>query len=295
MSTPTPAIPLQQLSDALADIVDRAAPSVVAVHSTRSRSSGFVWRPGLIVTADEALDDEGDIAVVLPGGEVAAAKLVGRDPTTDLALLRVDRTNPPPVTLESASVPAGALAWTVGSLQGASIVAFGAVSFVGGAWRSFRGGEIDVRIELDLSLRRAGEGGVALDASGRAFGMAVFGPRRQVLVIPAATIERVAATLETHGKVARGYLGLGLQSTKLDGDDGLGVMVMSVDPNGPGAAAGLRQGDVIIKWNDQQIQGVRMLVRTLGPATVGSTIKLALRRGGEPAEAHLTLRERPET
>jgi len=292
---PTPAIPLQQLSDALTNIVDRAAPSVVAVHSTRSRSSGFVWRPGLIVTADEALDDEGDIAVVLPGGETAAANLVGRDPTTDVALLRVDRTNPPPVTLEFAPVPAGALAWAVGSLQGAPIAAFGTVSFVGGAWRSFRGGEIDVRIELDLSLRRAGEGGVALDASGRAFGMAVFGPRRQVLVIPAATIERVAATLQTHGKIPRGYLGLGLQPTKVDGDDGLGVMVMSVDPNGPGAAAGVRQGDLIIKWNDQPIQGLRMLLRTLGPATVGSTVKLALRRAGEPAEVQLTLSERPET
>ena len=294
MSKPTPAISLQQLSDALANIVDRAAPGVVSVHSTRSRSSGFVWRPGLIVTADEALDDEGDIAVVLPGGETAAANLVGRDPTTDVALLRVDRTNPPPVTLVSASVPAGALAWAVGSVQGASIAAFGTVSLVGGAWRSFRGGEIDARIELDLSLRRVGEGGVALDASGRAFGMVVFGPRRRVLVIPAATIERVAATLETHGRVARGYLGLGLQPTKVDGD-GLGVMVMSVDPNGPGAAAGVLQGDIIIKWNDQPIQGVRMLLRSLGPATVGSTVKLALRRGGEPAEVQLTLRERPET
>jgi S1-C subfamily serine protease len=295
MSKPTPAISPQQLSDALAGIVDRASSSVVAVHSTRSRSSGFVWRQGLIVTADEALDDEGDITVVLPGGETLAANLVGRDPTTDVALLLVDRTNTPSVTLESASVPAGALAWAVGSVQGAPIAAFGTVSFVGGAWRSFRGGEIDARIELDLSLRRAGEGGVALDASGRAFGMVVFGPRRRVLVIPAATIERVAATLETHGKVPRGYLGLGLQPTKVDGDDGLGVMVMSVDPKGPGAAAGVRQGDVIIKWNDQPIQGVRMLLRTLGSAIVGSTVKLALRRGGEPAEVHLTLSERPET
>jgi S1-C subfamily serine protease len=295
MSKPTPAISPQQLSDALAGIVDRASSSVVAVHSTRSRSSGFVWRQGLIVTADEALDDEGDIAVVLPGGETAAANLVGRDPTTDVALLLVDRNNAPPVTLESAPMHAGVLAWAVGSLQGAPIAAFGTVSFVGGAWRSFRGGEIDARIELDLSLRRAGEGGLAIDASGRAFGMVVFGPRRHVLVIPAATIERVAATLETHGKVPRGYLGLGLQPTKVEGVDGLGVMVMSVDPNGPGAAAGVRQGDVIIKWNDQPIQGVRMLLRTLGPATVGSTVKLALRRGGEPAEVHLTLSERPET
>jgi len=295
MSKPAPVFALQQLSDALTDIVDRAAPSVVAVHSTRSRSSGFIWRQGLIVTADEALDDEGDISVVLPGGETAAANLVGRDPTTDVALLLVDRINSPSLTLESASVPAGALAWAVGSLQGAPIAAFGTVSFVGGAWRSFRGGEIDARIELDLSLRRAGQGGMALDASGRAFGMVVFGPRRRALVIPAATIERVAATLETHGKVPRGYLGLGLQPTRVDGDEGLGVMVMSVDPNGPGAAAGVRQGDVIIKWNDQPIQGVRMLLRTLGPALVGSTVKLALRRGGEPAEVHLTLSERPET
>jgi S1-C subfamily serine protease len=295
MSKPMPAIPLQQLSDALTDIVARASPSVVAVHSPRSRSSGFVWRPGLIVTADEALDDESDIAVALPGGELAAATLVGRDPTTDVALLRIDRTTPPPVTLESAPVPAGALAWAVGSLQGASIAAFGTVSFVGGAWRSFRGGEINARIELDLFLRRAGEGGVALDASGRTFGMVVFGPRRQVLVIPAATIERVAGTLETHGKVARGYLGLGLQPTKLDEDPGLGVMVMSVDPNGPGAAAGVRQGDLIIQWNDQRIQGLRMLLRALGPDAVGSTVKLALRRGGEPVEAHLTVRERPES
>jgi S1-C subfamily serine protease len=295
MSNPTPASSLQHLSDALTDIVVRAAPSVVAVHSPRSRSSGFVWRPGLIVTADEALDDEGDIEVALPGGEMAAATLVGRDPTTDVALLRVDRTNPPSVTLEPASVAPGALVCAVGSQKGASIAAFGAVSFVDAAWRSFRGGKIDARIELELSLRRTGEGGLVLDASGRAFGMAVFGPRRQVLVIPAATIERVAATLETHGKVARAYLGLGLQPTKLDGDNGIGVMVMSVDPNGPGAAAGVRQGDVIIEWNDQPIKGMRILLQALGPDIVGSTVKLALRRGGEPAEAHLTVRGRPET
>jgi S1-C subfamily serine protease len=295
MSKSTSAISLQQLSDALAHVVDRAAPSVVAVHSTRSRSSGFVWRPGLIVTADEALDDEDDIAVVLPGGETAAAKLVGRDPTTDVALLRVDCGHPPPVTLNSASLPAGALVWAVGSVQGAPITAFGTVSLVGGPWRSFRGGDIDARIELDLSLRRAGEGGVALDATGGAFGMVVFGPRRRVLVIPAATLERVAAALETHGRIARGYVGLGLQPVKLDGDSGVGLMVVSVDPKGPGAAAGVRQGDVIIQWNDQRAQDVRMILRALGPDSVGSTVKLALRRGGEPVEVSLDLRERPES
>ena len=289
----TPALPLQDLSDALAHLVSRAAASVVAVRGTRAQSSGFVWRPGLIVTADEALDDEGGIAVALPGGAPAVATLVGRDPATDVALLRIEGASAPPLALHSAPLPAGALVCAVGSLQGGSISAFGTVAFAGAAWRSLRGGEIDARIELDMSLRRSGEGGVALDASGRAFGMVVFGPRRQALVIPTATIERVAAMLATHGKVPRGYLGLGLQPTPLDGGEGLGVMVMSVDPKGPGAAAGVRQGDLIVTWDDRPIQGVRMLLRALGPDTVGSTIKLALRRAGDPAEVRLTVGERP--
>ena len=123
-----------------------------------------------------------------------------------------------------------------------------------------RGGEIDARVELDISLRRAAEGGLALDAAGQAFGMTVFGPRRLVLVIPAATIERVAGKLQTHGRIARGS-GLGLQSAKLDSDGGVAAMVMSVDPTGPGAAAGVRQGDLVVKWNGERIRDVRTLLR----------------------------------
>jgi len=293
MSNSAPATSLQQLSDALAEIVANAAKSVVAVHSSRSRSSGFVWRPGLIVTADEGLAEEGDIAVTSPGGEPIAATLVGRDPTTDVALLRVENFAAPAVALSSAPPKAGALALAVGAGRNGPIAAFGAVSSAGPAWRSLRGGEIDARVELDLSLRRAGEGGLALDASGQAFGMAALGPRRTVLVIPTATIERVAGKLQTDGRVARGYLGLGLQAAKLDGDGGMGAMVMSVDPNGPGSAAGMRQGDLIVKWNGESIRDVRTLLRALGPDSVGQTAKLSLRRGGEPIEATLAIAERP--
>jgi S1-C subfamily serine protease len=295
MSKPAPASSLQQFSDALADVVLQAARSVVAVHSTRMRSSGFIWRPGFIVTADEALAEEGDISIALPNGEAAPATLVGRDPTTDIALLRVDRIDAPAAALQSASVRVGALALSVGAGSGGPTAAFGAVAFVGGAWRSLRGGEIDARVELDLSLRRAGEGGLALDASGAAFGMAVFGPRRRVLVIPTATIDRVAAKLQTHGRVARGYIGLGIQTARLDGEGGIGAMVMSVDPSGPGAAAGVRQGDVIINWNGERIKDVRSLLRALGPDSVGVAVKLSLQRGGEPREVTLTIGERPES
>jgi S1-C subfamily serine protease len=155
-----------------------------------------------------------------------------------------------------------------------------------------RGGEIDARIELDVRLRRDSEGGLALGPDGQAFGMVVAGARRRVLVIPSATIARVAARLETHGRIARGYLGLALQPVRLD-SDGVGAIVMGVDSAGPGAAAGLRQGDVIVSWNGEALRGVRSLLRALGPESVGTTAELALRRGGEPVTAKLKIGERP--
>ena len=156
-----------------------------------------------------------------------------------------------------------------------------------------RGGVIDARIELDAALARASEGGLALDAAGQAFGMAVFGPRRRTLVIPMTTIDRVADILATKGRIARGYLGLGLQPVKLD-DGGAGAMAISVDAKGPAAAAGVRQGDIIVAWNGEPIRGVHQLARALGPDSVGESVRLALRRAGEPVEATLTIGERPE-
>ena len=99
MTESAPFTQIQDLSAALVRLVGIAAPGIVAVQSHRSRSSGFLWRPGFIVTADEALSDEGDVAVTLPGGESISARLVGRDHTTDIALLRVDRSDQPPIPL----------------------------------------------------------------------------------------------------------------------------------------------------------------------------------------------------
>ncbi|HYG85488.1 MAG TPA: S1C family serine protease [Azospirillum sp.] len=293
MSDSTPLTSLQSLSNSLAALVARAAPSVVTVHSHRARSCGFVWRPNLVVTAEEALADNGDIAVALPGGDTVAARLVGRDPTTDVALLRVERDGLRPFTLDAPPPAAGGLSVVVGAGEGRPVAAVGVVSSAGPAWRSLRGGEIDARIELDVSLRRSAEGGLALNAAGHAFGMAVFGPRRRVLVIPGATVERVAAQLETHGRIARGYLGLGLQPVRLD-DGGIGGMVMNVDRDGPGAAAGIRQGDIIAAWEGQPIRNVHALVRALGPGSVGSVVALSIRRAGEAIELPLTVGERPQ-
>jgi S1-C subfamily serine protease len=195
MSKPTSSTPTQNLSAALADLVASAAPSVVAIHSSRSRSSGFVWRPGLIITADETLSEEDEFIVTLSGGDTVAAHLVGRDPTTDIALLRVE-SDLQPFSLTESPMVAGALVVAVGAEEDASTVALGVVSRASGPWRSLRGGDIDARIELDMRLRKSAEGGLVLDAGGEAIGMAVFGPRRRVLVIiPTATIERIAPKL----------------------------------------------------------------------------------------------------
>jgi S1-C subfamily serine protease len=281
---------LSSLSSALADIVTRTAPSVVSVHSHRSRSTGFVWKAGLIVTADEALADEGDVEIGLPDGSRAVATIVGRDHTTDIALLRTEA-SVPPIKLAATIPPLGTLSVVVATNRETPSAALGMVSASGKGWRSLRGGDIDARIELDIRLRPSQEGGLALDASGEAFGMAALGSRR-VLVIPTATIERVAAQLETSGRIARGYLGLGLQPVRLD--DGVGAMVMNVDKAGPSAAAGIRQGDVIVAVNDQKLSGVRALSRTLGPASVGAIVDVAVRRGGEPVSFKVTVGERPE-
>jgi S1-C subfamily serine protease len=291
MTDPVPSSLLQDLSTEIARIVAGAAGWVAAVHSHRSRSSGFIWRPGLIVTADEALAEEGEIAVTLPDGQTVPAKLVGRDPSTDIALLRIDRTDLAPAPLGAEGITAGALAVVVGAEEDGPTAALGVVSRSGGPWRSLRGGEIDARLELDAALRRAAEGGLALDATGRAFGMTVFGPRRRALVIPSATIERVASRLESHGRIARGYLGLGLHPVAVNG--GVGAMVVSVDADGPGAAAGVRQGDVIVAWNGEPVRRLQSLLRALGPDSVGQTVTLGLRRAGEPAEVALTIAERP--
>ena len=176
-------------------------------------------------TADEALADEGEVAVTLSGGKRISATIAGRDPTTDIALLRADIDAVSPIALDGSAPSAGALAVVVGGREEKR-------------WR-LRGRDVRRRLALDARRRdradRArppqrphAEGGLALDASGQAFGMAVFGPRRRVLVVPAATIARVAAQIEAHGKVARGYLGLGLQPVRLDRDGGVGAMVMSV-------------------------------------------------------------------
>jgi len=283
---------IADLSSAFESLVAATAPRVVGIRSQRMRASGFVWRNGLVVTSEESLADEGDVSIVLPGGESAAASVAGRDPSTAIALLRCARAQGTPVTSAAAVPSAGALALAIGAEEGAPVACLGIISLSRGPWRSLRGGEIGARIELDARPRRAAEGGMVINAAGEALGMTVFGPRRRVLVIPTATIDRIAAKLESSGRIARGYLGLGLQPVTVEGG-GSGVMVMSVDPNGPGAAAKIHQGDVLVGCDGKPIAKLHSLLRALGPDSIGKSCAFELRRGGQTVHLTLQIAERP--
>src|SRR5262245_13086174 len=241
-----PGSPLLAFSDRAAELVERVAGSIVAVDGGgRCPSSGIHWRSGVIVTAEEVLERDENIKLTLPGGRVANASLAGRDPTTDVAVLRFQPDGLAVATTAEALLRAGQVVVAVGNYEGAPLAALGIVALAGGAWHSLRGGTIDKLIRLDLALNPVAEGGALVDLQGRVIGMTVLGPRRRALSIPSSTIDRAVDQLLARGHVFRGYLGAGLQPVRQErangsqsSDNRRGVLVVSIDPHGPSARAG---------------------------------------------------------
>ena len=295
--------PLVAFSDHAAQLVERTGSSIVAVHGGgRGSSSGIHWRSGVIVTAEEVLERDEDVKVTLPSGRLVEASLAGRDPSTDVAVLRFQPDGLPAAsTADAAPLRPGHVVLAVGNHEGAPIASLGVVATVGGPWQSLRGGTIDNLIRVDLVLSRAAEGGALIDAQGRVVGMTVLGPRRRVLAIPTSTIDRVVDQLLAKGHVFRGYLGAGLQPLRRGrpshdtqpAGSARGVLVVSIDPDGPAARAGLLVGDIVMTWNAKPIDRVRDVMHLLGVDSVGATVDLQLIRGGAPMTLKVALGERP--
>jgi S1-C subfamily serine protease len=286
-------------SDDIAALVERAAGSIVTVHGGgRWPASGIHWRSGVIVTAEERLDRDENITLTLPGGRQVDASLAGRDPTTDVAVLRFQPDGLPVSQTMTAPARAGQLILAVGAHDGAALAALGIVAFAGGAWRSARGGTIDSLIRLDLTLSPAAEGGALLNAQGAVIAMTVLGPRRRALAIPASTINRAVDQLLAKGHVVHGYLGAGLQALPRESRSSggaQGLIVVSIDPDGPSARAGLLVGDIIATWDGEAIERVRDVMRRLGPESAGNAIELTVTRGGAPKSIKVVIGERPVT
>jgi S1-C subfamily serine protease len=279
---------LAALSRATEAAVAAAAARVVRLDDGGRGQSGLIWAEGRIVTAEECLAAEDGLGVRLPDGRRVEAELLGRDPTTDVALVAAD--TGPVADWPVAPPPAvGALALAVGRGGDGPLAALGLVGATGPAWTSAAGGRIDALIRLALPLPHPLEGGAAVDAEGRLLGLAVADPRRRALVIPAATVARAVAALAEKGYVARGYLGLALQPMRRGAG---GLIVVEVEDGGPAAAAGLLVGDIVTTWEGEGLRSMRDLARRLGADSVGRAVRLGLQRAGRAEEVAVTIGER---
>ena len=213
---------LTALSDQLAAAVERAGSFVAAVEARpRIGSSGVLWQPGVLVTAQHAIRTQDEIQVILPDGKAVSAELAGRDPGTDLAVLRFEGTGAAgPARAAGDKIAAGRLALVVGRARTPGVTAqFGLIGAAAGAWNTWRGGRLDRLIRLDIDLHPGAAGGAVVDGEGAFLGMATGGLTRLAPVaIPASTIDRVVRVLLEAGHVRRGYLGVGLQSVALPED-----------------------------------------------------------------------------
>jgi S1-C subfamily serine protease len=285
---------LAALSNQLAAAVEQAAQSVVAVHARpRLSSSGVFWRPGILVTAEHTIRREEEITVTLPDGSTAPATLAGSDPGTDVAVLRTDRPGTPIPHAAALPVP-GNLALTLGRSQDSGINAtMGIVSAVSGAWRTWRGGRLDAYLRLDLTLYPGSSGGVVINPAGEAIGIATSVLSRLAgVAIPATTLDRVVDEILTRGRVARGYLGVGLQPVELP-DHQKGLIVLSLEPAGPSAKAGVLVGDILVSLAGRPVPDTDDIQSVLESHRVGESIEAEVLRGGVSTKLAIAIGERP--
>lgn len=295
---------LVQLSDAFAAAVERAAAGTVTVDARRRiGASGIVWSAeGVIVTSNHAVERDDDISVRGPGGEAMAGKLVGRDPGSDIAVLKAEGGN----WTESERVAEGEA--RVGHFvlalgrpgDGGPQVSLGVISAVGGAWRTFRGGQVDGYIRTDATLYPGFSGGPLIDSGGRVVGMNTSGlGGGSGLTIPAWAMTKVVDALLSGGRIKRGYLGIGSQPAALPealasrlGGQRSGLLIVAVEPGSPADAAGMMLGDILVGMGSGDVTDTGDLQALLGPETVGAEVNARVLRGGQPVDLTVTVGER---
>ena len=295
---------LQRLSNDLAGAVERAGGSIVRVEARRSNpASGVVWSAdGLILTAHHVLERDDNIKVVLDDGRELTASLVGRDPGADLAALRVPATDLTPVVPAAAGdIRVGHLVLAVARPQSLAAT-IGVVSTISGPWRTWRGGQIERLIQTDAPFYPGFSGGALIDTGGRFFGLVSSQLGRGLnLALPADLITGLVGALTTHGRVRRGYLGIGTQPVALPASmraslnltQETGLLIVTVEPEGPADRAGLLLGDILIGVAGASVSSIDDLQAQLVGDRVGAPTAVRLVRGGQIQDVTITIGERP--
>jgi serine protease DegQ len=300
--TPSTAGVLATFSDELAATVERVGRSVVRVDAGRRYpASGVVWsEDGLILTVDHAIEQEEEVEVGLHDGATVKATIAGRDAGHDVALLRINAKEL--VAIQRGLEPRiGHLTLAVARPGRGLATSIGVIAAISPAHRGWRGGQSDNLIWTDASLY-PGYGGAALaDTAGQMIGLATSTARSGAgLALPLETLERVATALQHHGRIKRGFLGIGSQqveipaslraATSLQQEHGL--LVMAVEHGGPADAAGMIIGDVLVTLAGQAVGDHQELLALLGSERVGQPTPVRIIRGGEPRDVTITVGER---
>ena len=296
---------LIELSNALAQATERAATSAVAVHTeSRGSASGVIWRAGIIVTAEHALRRDEDIQLTLPDNRVVAAALVGRDPSTDLAVLKCPEASAS-VSAQGdvAALKPGSLTLVVGRTRASGpVAALGVVSLVAPERRTWTGAALAPYIRLDVGLQPTAIGGAVVDAQGRIVGIATprfarFG----AIAIPAPAVDRVVDTLLKKGHIPQGFLGVGLQPVRLPDalrqslqrTEKTAAIVLEVEPESPAHKAGLVIGDILIALAGHPVARLEDVYSQLHGEAIGKPLALKFIRGGAAQEVNIVVSERP--
>ncbi|MDW8325694.1 MAG: trypsin-like peptidase domain-containing protein [Anaerolineales bacterium] len=288
---------LQELSDALAAAVETAGKSTVTVDARgRIPATGVVWSAdGEILTADHVVQRDDNINVILPDGSSHPARLLGRDPASDLALLKIEASGlAVPVWTE---VKVGHLVLALGRPDDLQAALSNVVSIGGPVRGPFR--HLEAYIQTDVTMFPGFSGGPLVDVRGRVAGINSSALARGASVaVPVAAARKVADSLRRHGRIRRGYLGISTQSVPLPEviraqvGQVAGLMVISVEKGSPAERGGLLQGDVIITLAGQQVTSIEGLQSALGPDMVGQAVTVRLVRGGQVTEISITVGER---
>ncbi|HEV8549291.1 MAG TPA: trypsin-like peptidase domain-containing protein [Polyangiaceae bacterium] len=286
---------MTDLSSALAEAAAASAGGVVAVHGGRcDTTSGVAWSAEHVVTAAHALERESDLEVTI-GEERAPATLLGTDPGTDLAVLRVERTLTPLRLADEAALRVGNLVLAVSRNARGSRARLGILSRVGGAFRLGGGTRIERYLESDIAPTPGLSGSALVDATGALVGVNATGLVRGALVaLPASAVTRVVDAIVAHGHVRRAKLGVALQSVELPGavaerrGKDRGLIVLGVAPGGPAERAGVLVGDVLLAVAGSAVGRIDELQSVLDEGKIGADVAVELLRAG--AETILTLK-----
>lgn len=307
MSSTTAITDLSGLSHALVNLIQKTSSGVVAVRVAPHRvASGVSIRENLVAIADHTLRRNGQITISQVDGTEAKAAFLGRDPSIDIALLKVDDLKLQPLSsADPSTFRPGVLAAVVGlTMDVGPSASLGILGAVGGARHTWRGGLLDSFVRLDVNLYPSQSGAAVVNPEGQLIGLATPALlRHSAVAVPVATLNRVADELLREGRIRQGYLGIGLQQVnipqnlreKLKAPAEWGLILLSVEPDSPAGRAKLQVGDILVALDERPVGDVDELQIILRGEIVGRTVTAVLLRGGEPIELSLTITEREKT